>query len=58
MGKYFDCVGLANQPFLYNLLRVWHTVLRDFEITIKDIPYDYRERTNIGFIAAAATKQR
>ena len=54
----FETKEIRKETFLYSLLKSWHKTLEDYEKSEKDLGYDYRERTNIGFLAAAATKKR
>ena len=55
--KYID-MDMRGPHLIKNLLEMWDRTLGDFEkvMTINDLPYIYGERTNIGFLAAAATK--
>lgn len=55
--KYFT-MDMRRPQLIKNLLEKWDQTLRDFEkvITVEDLPYVYGERTNIGLLAAAATK--
>ena len=55
--KYID-MDMRRPHLIKNLLEMWDRTLGDFEkvMTINDLPYIYGERTNIGFLAAAATK--
>jgi hypothetical protein len=59
MTQLFDSRGLEHNPFLRDLFYCWHKILRRYEHAIPgDLAYNYGERTNVGLIAAAATKKR
>jgi len=55
--KYLE-MDRRRPKLIENLLEEWDKTLREFEkvMTVEDLPYIYGERTNIGFLAAAATK--
>jgi hypothetical protein len=59
MLQAFDAKGMGKKSFVYSLFHCWHTILEDYEKTFYpwDLGYHYRERTNIGFLAAAAVKK-
>jgi hypothetical protein len=50
--------GDRRRPLIYDLLVKWDEVLHDLESVFsnEDLPYVYGERTNIGIIAAAASR--
>lgn len=56
--KEFEFRGISEGTFLYDLVRSWHKILKEFEERMYplDLGYGYQERTNIGFLAAAASR--
>lgn len=53
----FEFIGDQRRTFIYKLFRSWHNTLIRYEnalAEIKDLPYWYNERTNVGLLAAAA----
>ncbi|MBA7593822.1 hypothetical protein ES703_00756 [subsurface metagenome] len=54
----FYYAGVRRGSFLHKLLESWADTLCKYEEIMypSDLPYLYRERTNVGFLASAATK--
>jgi hypothetical protein len=57
LSAYFVTSGINKETFFHSLLESLHRTLEDYEKSEKDLGYDYRERTNIGFFAAAAARK-
>jgi hypothetical protein len=59
MQQAFEIKGVRKKSFLHSLFHCWHTILQDYEHELYpwDLGYLYRERTNVGFLSAAAAKK-
>jgi hypothetical protein len=60
MSGNFETRGIGKKTFLYQLFYSWHKTLEDFEDKMYkrgELGYDYKERSNIGLVAAAAAKK-
>ena len=57
MLQHFETKGIKKGGFLYSIFESWHKTLEDYENKYPwDLAYTYGERTNVGLLALAATK--